>query len=326
MHERSNGLGGGFAAYGIYPEHKDLYALHVMFYDEKSRQATEDIFREKLDIKCSEEIPTRNTKGIENPPVLRRYFGRPKTEMLHQNGSDEGDYMVKLVMQVNREVSGAFVFSSGKNMGAFKAVGYPEDVGEFYRLDEYTAHTWLAHGRFPTNTPGWWAGAHPFTLLDWAIVHNGEISSYGINKRYVEMFDYHCTMMTDTEVTAYMFDLLIRKHKLPLEAACMALASPFWADIDKMPRKEKELARGIRMVYGGALLNGPFSFIMGFNGGMIGLNDRIKLRPLVAARKGDTLYLSSEESAIRIICPHPDRVWAPKAGEPVIGRIREGLN
>ena len=32
MHDRSNGLGGGFAAYGIYPEHKDEYAIHV-FYD-----------------------------------------------------------------------------------------------------------------------------------------------------------------------------------------------------------------------------------------------------------------------------------------------------
>ncbi|MDN5294477.1 MAG: hypothetical protein PWQ31_1782, partial [Eubacteriales bacterium] len=26
MHDRSNGLGGGFAAYGIYPHYKDLYA------------------------------------------------------------------------------------------------------------------------------------------------------------------------------------------------------------------------------------------------------------------------------------------------------------
>ena len=32
MHDRSNGLGGGFAAYGIYPEFKDFYAFHV-FYD-----------------------------------------------------------------------------------------------------------------------------------------------------------------------------------------------------------------------------------------------------------------------------------------------------
>ena len=32
MHERSNGLGGGFAGYGIYPEYKNQYAFHV-FYD-----------------------------------------------------------------------------------------------------------------------------------------------------------------------------------------------------------------------------------------------------------------------------------------------------
>ena len=32
MHDRSNGLGGGFAGYGIYPEYKDYYAFHV-FYD-----------------------------------------------------------------------------------------------------------------------------------------------------------------------------------------------------------------------------------------------------------------------------------------------------
>ena len=33
MHDRSNGLGGGFAGYGIYPEYKDLYALHLFFDD-----------------------------------------------------------------------------------------------------------------------------------------------------------------------------------------------------------------------------------------------------------------------------------------------------
>ena len=33
MHDRGNGLGGGFAAYGIYPEYKDDYAFHIMFLD-----------------------------------------------------------------------------------------------------------------------------------------------------------------------------------------------------------------------------------------------------------------------------------------------------
>ena len=30
----------------------------------------------------------------------------------------------------------------------------------------------------------------------------------------------------------------------------------------------------------------------------------------------------TEESAIREVCPDPDRVWAPEAGEPVVGSLR----
>ena len=31
MHDRSNGLGGGFAGYGIYPEYADYYAFSCIF-------------------------------------------------------------------------------------------------------------------------------------------------------------------------------------------------------------------------------------------------------------------------------------------------------
>jgi glutamate synthase domain-containing protein 1 len=55
---------------------------------------------------------------------------------------------------------------------------------------------------------------------------------------------------------------------------------------------------------------------------MIGLTDRIRLRPLTVGEKGDMLYLSSEESAIRLICPELDRAWIPVGGEPVIGRLK----
>jgi len=49
---------------------------------------------------------------------------------------------------------------------------------------------------------------------------------------------------------------------------------------------------------------------------MVGLNDRIKLRPLVAAEWRENLYIASEESAIREVCPDPDRVWAPRRENP----------
>ena len=323
IHDRGNGLGGGFAGYGIYPEHAEAYAMHIMFEDTAGKDACEALLEENLEVNDSGELPTTPTAGITDPPVLWRYFALPRPEKVKASGFDDDDFMVRLVMRINTTMPGTFVFSSGKNMGVFKAVGFAEDVGEFYRLGDYQAYTWIGHGRFPTNTPGWWGGAHPFNILDWAVVHNGEISSYGINKRYLEMFGYECTLLTDTEVMAYLFDLLIRKHGLPLEIACKVIAAPFWKDIDAdADPGEKELFESLRMVYASALVNGPFAVIVGYSRGMLGLNDRIKLRPLVAATKDDLLYVSSEESAIRQICPRPDRVWAPNAGQPVIGQLK----
>jgi len=324
LHDRGNGLGGGFAGYGIYPLHKDNYAIHVMFEDPAGKAACEELLERNLQVEAAEEIPTKPVEGISDPPLLYRYFADPRSESLQAEGLAADDFMVKLVMTINTTVPGTFVFSSGKNMGVFKAVGFAEDVGEFYRLPEYEGYTWIGHGRFPTNTPGWWGGAHPFNILDWAVVHNGEISSYGINKRYLEMFGYRCTLLTDTEVMAYLFDLLIRKHGLPLELACRVMAAPFWKNIDAEDDPEgKALDASLRMVYSSALVNGPFAVVVGYSRGMLGLNDRIKLRPLVAAVKGETVYISSEEAGIRQICAKPDRVWAPPAGTPVVGKLKE---
>jgi glutamate synthase domain-containing protein 1 len=324
LHDRSNGLGGGFAAYGIYPDKKDYYAFHIMYDDVYAQSQAEELLGEWFHVETEEEIPTKKVPGVGKAPLLWRYFVLPKPSKL-DGCTDEEDFVIESVMRINTIIPGAFIFSSGKNMGAFKAVGYPEDVGRFYRLDEYEAYTWIGHGRFPTNTPGWWGGAHPFTILDWALVHNGEISSYGINKRYLESFGYKCTMLTDTEVGAYAFDLLLRKHKLPVEVACKVLSAPFWDEIDRMKEKGDPAAdvyEALRVVYGGILLNGPFAFIVGHTNGMIALADRVKLRPMIAARKDDMLYVASEEAAIREISPELDKIWNPKAGEPVIGTLK----
>lgn len=50
MHDRSNGLGGGFAAYGIYPEYKELYALHMFFDSRTTRKNCEAFLKEQFEI------------------------------------------------------------------------------------------------------------------------------------------------------------------------------------------------------------------------------------------------------------------------------------
>lgn len=323
MRERSNGLGGGFAAYGIYPAHQDDWCFHMMFESKAAMSQTEGYLQENYDLIKSEVIPTKEGTVIKQPPLLWRYFLRLKKEGspgLYRELTEE-DFIVKTVMEINTRISGAFVASSGKNMGVFKGVGYPEDIGRFYRLEEYQAYIWTAHGRFPTNTAGWWGGAHPFGLLDWSVVHNGEISSYGINKRFLLNYGYVCAFFTDTEVITYLFDLLVRKHGLSFEMAADILAAPFWAEIERQPAEKRELLKTLRIIYASALVNGPFGVIAATSSAMVGLNDRIKLRPLVAASAGSKLYIASEESAIRQVCPQPDALWMPRAGEPVIGRV-----
>jgi glutamate synthase domain-containing protein 1 len=324
MRERANGLGGGFAAYGIYPEHQREWCFHMMYENKSAMVETEELLREHYKIIKDEIIPTTEIEIVKYRPLLWRYFLQPLEEKrkLHYDITEE-DFVVKTVMEINTKISGAFVASSGKNMGVFKGVGYPEDIGRFYKLEEYEAYTWTAHGRFPTNTVGWWGGAHPFGLLDWSVVHNGEISSYGINKRFLLNYGYICAFFTDTEVMTYLFDLLVRKHRLDFEIVADILAAPFWDEIERVSEEKSEFLKTLRIIYASALVNGPFSVIVANSRTMVGLNDRIKLRPLVAATLGERLYIGSEESAIREVCPAPAKVWMPKAGEPVIGRLKE---
>ena len=237
---------------------------------------------------------------------------------------DEEEFVARTVNRINAGVQGAYVFSSGKNMGAFKAVGYPEDVGRFYRLEEYEAYCWTAHGRYPTNTPGWWGGAHPFALLEWSVVHNGEISSYDANRRCMEMYGYRCTLQTDTEVITYIADYLLRRQGLTLEETAAVMAAPFWSTIRRKPPEEAAQLTYLRKAFPSLLVTGPFSIILGFSGGLMALNDRLKLRSMVAAEKDDRVFIASEEAAIRAMEPEAENLWAPMGGEPLIVRVKEG--
>ena len=240
MHDRSNGLGGGFAGYGIYPHYKDFYAFHLFFDTQKAQEETEAFLKRHFEIVYSSGIQTRKLSAVQNEPVIFRYFLAPLPRKLADSHLTEREYVARCVIRVNAQIDGAYVFSSGKNMGIFKGVGYPEDIGRFYRLEEYEGYAWTCHGRYPTNTPGWWGGAHPFGLLDLSVVHNGEISSYDANRRYVEMFGYKCTLQTDTEVITYIIDYLVRRQGLTLEEVAHVIAASFWSTIE---RKEEPRAK-----------------------------------------------------------------------------------
>ncbi|HHZ06036.1 MAG TPA: glutamine amidotransferase family protein [Clostridiales bacterium] len=324
MRDRSNGLGGGFAAYGIYPEFKDYYAFHVFYDSTKAKEDCEAYINKYFETVSMSKMPTRQMKEITDEPLIWRYFVRPLQYTLFQKQVAEDEFVFQSVMFINVNIDGAFVFSSGKDMGAFKAVGFPEDVGEYYRLEEYEGYCWTAHGRYPTNTPGWWGGAHPFAMLDCSVVHNGEISSYDANRRYIEMMGYNCTLQTDTEAITYIIDYLVRQQGMTYEDAASVMAAPFWSTIESMPKAQREKMTYLRNAFASMLITGPFSILVGFTGGLMALNDRLKLRSMVIGERKNKVYIASEEAAIRVIQPDLDNIWAPKGGEPVVIRVNGG--
>jgi glutamate synthase domain-containing protein 1 len=102
------------------------------------------------------------------------------------------------------------------------------------------------------------------------------------------------------------------------------IAAPFWQTIERMEQSERETCEYLRVMFSAQLITGPFSILVGFENGLMALNDRLKLRSMVVGEKGDLVYIASEEAAIRIVEPELDKVYAPKGGEPVIVCLNGG--
>ena len=141
------------------------------------------------------------------------------------------------------------------------------------------------------------------------------------------MFGYKCTLQTDTEVITYIMDYLIRVQGLTLNEAASVIAAPFGSTIvNKMDLADKEKYTYLRTRFPSLLVTGPFSIVLGYNGGLMALNDRLKLRSMVVGEKDDKVYSASEEAAIRVMEPNVENIWAPAGGEPVIINVKDGVN
>ena len=154
---------------------------------------------------------------------------------------------------------------------------------------------------------------------------NGEISSYDANRRFIEMFGYKCTLQTDTEVITYIMDYLLRVQGLTLKEAAEVIAAPFWSTIAAdQDLESRKTCTYLRTLFPSLLITGPFSIVLGFDGGLMALNDRLKLRSMVVGEKADKVFIASEEAAIRTMEPEAEHIWAPAGGEPVIVKVKEG--
>ena len=340
MHNRGNGKGGGIGAVGFIPEAMGVsrqvldenYMLHIALLDAGVCTEIEDTFiKPYFKIDKSEKLATlddHRSIGLDvRPPDIMRYFVRVKDEILDKfiaankfTSMDRRDAEDEFVYQNSFRINTryyaslgdkqAFVMSHGRNMMILKIVGYSENVVKYYKLDDFKAHVWLAHQRYPTRGRVWHpGGCHPFSALNEALVHNGDFANYQSINEYLKQRNYHPLFLTDTEEAALLLDLWSRVYKYPLEHLIEAMAPTSEMDFDMLPADKQELYKAIQTHHVNASPDGPWFFIIARNDvkndqfQLIGITDTAMLRPQVFA-------LQEGEVQIGLICSEKQAIDA----------------
>ena len=366
MHNRGNGKGGGIAAVGFVPVQlgvsrkvlDEYYMLHIALLDVSVRSELEKRFiKPYFEIAASNKLDTcENWESVPGlvvkPPDVWRYFVKTKPEVLkdftQQNKLQELDaekiedeFICQNSFKINQEYYAslgeqrAFVLSHGKNIMILKVVGYAEAVTQYYKIEDLCAHVWIAHQRFPTKGRVWHpGGAHPFAGVDMALVHNGDFANYHSVSEYLQQRHIYPQFLTDTEVSALMFDLLNRTYEYPLEYIIEALAPTTELDFDKLPEEKQEIYRAIQATHIHGSPDGPWFFIIARNIArqkqfqLLGITDTAMLRPQVFAFCDGQVQvglIASEKQAIDAalkslakddhrICTVADRYWNARGG------------
>jgi glutamate synthase domain-containing protein 1/glutamate synthase domain-containing protein 3 len=316
---RGSHLGAGYASFNL-AQSKANAAHNVMAFVENEAVAKE-IEGELLKISSLESNAIRSSNSATRMKVWEGLLYRK--ENVSERTLEEMVDQINSSLISNTHIKGR-IFSYGRYVRVYKEVGYPSEVAEIYGLDtpREEADMWISHTRQPTNSPGtlpvW---SHPFASMDCAIVHNGDISSFGANVELLKSWGFTSHIGTDSEVIARLLDRLLREEKIGIREAATILTNPFEESASKETLE-------IMSKYRGARLDGPFAVVAGYCDGndcyLIALSDRSKFRPLVLGEDENCFYVASEESQIRLLSGKA-KIWTPEPGSFFIASQKRGL-
>ncbi|MCK5347875.1 MAG: hypothetical protein KAJ25_00710, partial [Desulfobacula sp.] len=333
MHNRGNGKGGGIAAVGLsasdlgVPQDvlEDHYLLQVAYLDEDAILKVESTnINPVFDIYKSEKIPTIDdytSIGLEvKPPDVWRYFVRVRPNVLEKfirynnfyemdKRKAEDEFVFQNSFRLNQTYYAslgekqAFVLSHARNVMILKVVGYAEQATQYYCLDDVRAHGWIAHQRYPTRGRLWHpGGAHPFSGMHEALVHNGDFANYHAVSEYLNQHNIFPQFLTDTETSVLLLDLYNRVFEYPLEYIIEALAPTTEYDFDCLSPEKQQVYKYIQSQHMTGSPDGPWFFIIARNDPyqdlmqLIGITDTAMLRPQVFALQ------ETEDVQIGLVC------------------------
>ena len=337
MRNRGNGKGGGIAAVGLVPQELGVsqqilendYLLTIAYLDVNVRAELEHDYIDPIfDIDHVRSVPHGEELSSDpRPPEVCQYFVRVQPEAIERflesnnlqaselsptSVADEivyqNSYRLNHTYYASTGEKRAFVLSHGKNMVVLKMVGYGDDVIRHYRLEDFHAHVWIGHHRYPTKGKVWHpGGAHPFVALHEALVHNGDFANYASICEYLAQRNIHPLFLTDTEVSVLVFDLLQRTYGYPLEYVIEALAPTTERDFSLLPDNKQQIYRALQTVHIHGSPDGPWFFLIAQSAQtdrayrLIGVTDTSMLRPQVFALQQGAAsigFAASEKQAI----------------------------
>ena len=355
MRNRGNGKGGGIAAVGLDPKvfgvTQDIlendYLLAIAYLDTHSRKEIEKNFiHEVFEIDHIYECPHvgdyTSIPGLEiQPPEAFIYFVRVKStaieafrekhylkvaskELIEDEIVYNNSYRLNETCYAAKGDKKAFVLSHAKNLLVLKMVGYGDDVIRYYKLEDFKAHVWIGHHRYPTKGKVWHpGGAHPFIGLHEALVHNGDFANYSSICEYLAQRNIRPLFLTDTEVSVLLFDLFHRVYKYPLEYVIEALAPTTERDFSLLPEERQFIYQMLQKTHIHGSPDGPWFFLIAQSlslpeksYSLIGITDTSMLRPQVFAMQTGPVAIglaASEKQAIdatlKSIAEDDKRIW-----------------
>ena len=371
MRNRGNGKGGGAAIAGLDPPAlgvdpstlRNDYLIAVAYLESSARSEVESQFiTSNFDVDHTHEFPLQGELDPQ-PPKVVAYFARPKPAVLEAFAEDGGlsdlrpeeledEFVYQNSYQLNRAFyaalgdSKAFVLSHGKDLLVLKLVGFGDDVFRVYGLENMKAHVWIGHHRYPTKGRVWHpGGAHPFVGLHEALVHNGDFANYASVCSYLAQHNIRPLFLTDTEVSALVFDLHHRTFDYPLEYVIETLAPTTERDFAMLPSEKREIYGQLQASHIHGSPDGPWFFLLAQslpNGSgprearLIGITDTSMLRPQVfALQQGEAGqpsigFAASEKQAIDAALQslsesdsrfwtRPDLTWNARGGSHTDG-------
>ncbi len=360
MHNRGNGKGGGVCVAGCFPDYRDYYALHIGYLDPAAVADVEERhikpFLEVERRQVLEEVDDFAEVGLTlRPPRVVRYFVRVKPAELERFAAQEGyddleraedEWIYRSSFQLNERYyatvddKAAFVLSHGKDLMILKGVGYAEEIARYYLLEEFRAHVWIGHQRYPTRGRVWHpGGAHPFSGMHEALVHNGDFANYTSICTYLRQRGHRPLFLTDTEVAVLLFDHYSRELDYPLEWVIEALAPTSDRDLALLPKARRRIYRALGSAHIHGSPDGPWFFIVARNAvaagelQLIGITDTSMLRPhhftlstgavdigaVASEKQAVDAFLESYHAEDSRVCPVADSSWCARGGSATDG-------